>query len=137
MNRYLLDTSVLSQPIKDSPVRVALERWSRCDQDALHTSAICVAELLQGLEARSSANYWRRYRELIEGHYPVVPFDVSVAAVYGQLHHQLKKLGSLRPVLDLLIAATARHHGLVVATLNIRHFRDIPAVQAEDWSIPL
>lgn len=35
----------------------------------------------------------------------------------------------LRPVLNLQIAATARRHGLIVATLNAKHFAGLPGVQ--------
>jgi predicted nucleic acid-binding protein len=35
---------------------------------------------------------------------------------------------------DLLIAATALEHGLIVATLNVRHFSMIAGLSWEDWS---
>jgi len=36
--------------------------------------------------------------------------------------------------LDLLIAVTAKAKGLILATLNIRHFNIIPGLAVEDWS---
>lgn len=132
---HLLDTSVLSQPIKDCPVDAVMDRWSALGDAAVCTSAICLAELLQGLELRRSEKYWRRYRELLMHRYPVLPFDAAVACAFAQLAAQMQTAGRPRPALDLMIAATARAHGLIVATLNIRDFTDIPGVGVEDWSV--
>ncbi len=133
---YLLDTSVFSQPIKDLPLAPVMDRWSALGDEAVCTSAVCLAELLQGLELRRSEKYWRRYRELLMHHYPVLPFDAAVATVFGQLVAHMKTTGRPRPALDLMIAATARTHGLIVATLNVRDFADIPGVGVEDWGAP-
>jgi predicted nucleic acid-binding protein len=35
---------------------------------------------------------------------------------------------------DLLIAATAKQHDLVIATLNAKDFEDIPGLRVDDWS---
>lgn len=35
------------------------------------TSAICLAEILQGLEERGSEKYWRRFRQLLQDRYQV------------------------------------------------------------------
>ena len=35
---------------------------------------------------------------------------------------------------DVLIAATAKTHGLTVATLNVRHFEGVHGLAVEDWS---
>jgi len=37
-------------------------------------------------------------------------------------------------VVDLLIAATAKTSGLILATLNARHFEGIEGLAVEDWS---
>jgi predicted nucleic acid-binding protein len=39
--------------------------------------------------------------------------------------------------MDLLIAATAKAHNLVVATLNTNDFHAIQGITVEDWSQPL
>lgn len=131
---HLLDTSVLCQPIKDKPLSVVLDRWSALGDRAVATSAVCLAEILQGLEERQSQKYWRRYRELIEGCYMVLPFDEQAAAEFSRLAASARRQGQPRPALDLQIAATARQHGLVIATLNVRHFADLEGVRVEDWS---
>lgn len=132
---HLLDTTILSQPIKDKPLQSVMGHWSALGDACVCTSAICVAEILQGLEARQSDKYWRRYRELLENRYAALPFDQTVAAVFGHTAAALRKQGEPRPVVDLLIASTAKHHGLIVATLNTSHFSGIPGVQVEDWSL--
>ncbi|MBM3465131.1 MAG: type II toxin-antitoxin system VapC family toxin [Armatimonadetes bacterium] len=134
MLTHLLDTSVFSQPIKDHPVAGAMARWAQLGDGSACTGAICLAEVLQGLELRQSVKYWRRYRELLEHRYPVLAFDEAVAATYGELASSLARLGTPRPALDLMIASTAKTHGLIVATLDSRDFSDIPGLAVEDWS---
>ena len=48
----------------------------------------------------------------------IVPFGAAEARVWGRLSARLGHTGA-----DLLIAATAQAHRLVVATLNPRDFR--------------
>ena len=130
---HLLDTSVLSQPIKDKPLPGVMDRWSSLREDALCTSAICLAEILQGLRERESSKYWSRYRELLQGQYPVLPFDASIADTFSLLAADMRRRGKPRPALDLMIAATACRHGLVLATLNARDFTGVPGLVIEDW----
>jgi predicted nucleic acid-binding protein len=133
---HLLDTSVFSQPIKDRPIDQVLERWSRLRDDAVCTSAVCLAELLQGLEHRDSKKFWRRYRELLEHRYPILALDEAVAQVFSKLSAITRAQGRPRPVVDLMIAATARCHGLVLVTLNAGHFDGIPGLGVETWLAP-
>ena len=130
---HLLDTSVYSQPIKNVPLDSAMDRWHVLGDEKVCTSAICHAEVLKGLEQRGSERMWNRYREIIAGHYPVLPFDESVAEVFTALCANVRRRGKTRPALDLMIAATAKRHGLILATLNARHFEEIPGVAVEVW----
>ena len=132
--RHLLDTSVYSQPLRKQPVPSVVDRWSKLGDASLCVSVLCEAEVLQGLEARNSASLWDRYRELLEGRLPVLDVTLEVARTYASLAGPLIRSGAPRPVMDLLIAATARSAGLVLATLNPRHFRGIEGLAVEDWS---
>ena len=48
----------------------------------------------------------------------------------------IRRRGTPRPVLDLMIVATACKHGLILATLNARDFIGIPGLVVEDWNAP-
>jgi predicted nucleic acid-binding protein len=134
---HLLDTSVYSQPIKDNPLDTAMNRWSHLKETSICTSAICLVEVLQGLRQRDSLKYWRRYRQLLENQYPVLAFDASVAETFSILAANARRQGKPKPAVDLMIAATACCHGLVLATLNARDFVDIPGLSFENWNHPL
>lgn len=133
---HLLDTSVYSQPIRDNPQKQVMDRWSALSPRAVCISSVVHAEILLGLQDRQSQKCWRRYRELLQDTCPVLPFDSSVAEEYSRLAVELKRAGKPRPMADLMIAATASRHGLVVATLNARDFEGIPGLSVEDWGKP-
>ena len=46
--------------------------------------------------------------------------------IFGQTRSELRRRGQLIPDLDLLIAATAVHHELILMTRNVRHFARVP-----------
>ena len=131
---YLLDTSVFSQPIKDHPDSRVLDVWEQLDQRSVCTSALSLAEMLRGLEVRKADRYWNRYREILKDAYQVLSFDKEAAAVFGATDAVMLKNGRPTPVVDLLIAATAMRHGLILVTLNTKDFEHIPGLQIEDWS---
>ncbi len=131
---HLLDTSVLTQPIKDRPVETVLSRWDALGDRAVCTSALCLVELKEGLEIRQSRKYWRRFDELLDSRYLILPFDENTAATYARLAAKLRSPGKPKPTVDLLIAAAARQHGLILATLNAKDFVGIPGLAVEDWA---
>ncbi len=61
----------------------------------------------------------------------VLPYDVAVSRVYGEIQAGLAKEGRGLADADLQIAATAIHHGLELVTGNIRHSRRIPGIRIE------
>jgi predicted nucleic acid-binding protein len=131
---HLLDTSVYSQPVRNTPLERVMQRWSALGEDAVCIAALVHAELLQGLVARNSKSFWSRYEEMLAGQYAVLPFDRGVAETYARLVVELQQAGTPKPIADLMIAATAKHHNLTIATLNLKDFTGIPGVNVECWS---
>jgi predicted nucleic acid-binding protein len=131
---HLLDTSVFCQPIKPKPLPSVRERWTALGDDALAVSAICEGEVLHGLELKKSAKLEALYDGLLRERLRVLPADSGVAKHYASLKAWAKANGRSPSDFDLLIAATARGHGLTLATLNIRHFQGFPSLTVEDWS---
>ena len=123
---WLLDTDVISQPAKrrgDARVVAWLER----EKDQCYTSAVVIAQLAYWVRTREG-----RQRQALQAwltrlvdamHGRIHGFNVSVAHVWAEQEHQLEKAGRPMPVEDSYIAATARRHGLTIATGNERDFR--------------
>lgn len=132
--RYLLDTSVYSQPLKRKPVPGVVDRWRAAGDLSCCVSVFCEMEVLQGLRLARSERLTTLYQAVLSGRLPVLDFTPAEAARYAELQAYFSGNGRTRPVVDLCIAATALQHGCVVATLNARDFDGIPGLRVEDWS---
>ena len=134
MRTHLLDTSAYCQPIRKAPLRQVQRRWRSLGDAALCTSVVCEMEVLQGLEMKGSDRLWEAYRSVLRDRLPVLEVDRPVAESYARIAARMRRRGSPRPAFDLVIAATALAHGLVVATCDPAHFADIEGLEVEDWS---
>ena len=130
----LLDTSVFCQPIKPKPLPSVERRWRALGDDPLAISVICEAEILYGLELRQSAKLRSQYDQLLKGRLQILSVDSAVARSFSQIKAACRKKGVAASDLDFLIAATAKAHGLILATINVRHFHGIEGLAVEDWS---
>ncbi|YCM43343.1 type II toxin-antitoxin system VapC family toxin [Verrucomicrobiaceae bacterium 227] len=131
--KWLLDTSVFSQPLKKSPDQSALERWKKAGDRSCFTSIVVTAEVEWGLLAIGSARLWSGYRQLLEDRLEVLETGANVWQRFSEMKARQQKIGRKVGDLDLLIAATASTHGLTVATLNHRDFARIEGLAWEDW----
>ena len=61
----------------------------------------------------------------------VLPFDLEVARVFGEVQAALMKDGLSPGDVDVQIAATALRHGLVLVTGNIRHHERVAGLRLE------
>ena len=132
--RYLLDTSVYSQPLRNKPLLASLERWQAVGDATCRVSAVSVAELEFGLHLEDRPGRWEKYEALLRGRLEVLATDSAVWQEFARRKARQQILGRVVADLDLLIAASAAHHGLVVATLNSKDFRIIEGIASEDWS---
>jgi predicted nucleic acid-binding protein len=123
---WLLDTDVLSQPAKaHGDARVIA--WLQKEKDRCYTSAVVIAQLAYWVRSkegkkRKELQLWlSRLIDALEGR--IYGFNVGVARVWADQEHLLEAAGQQMPVEDGYIAATARKHGLTVATGNDKDFR--------------
>jgi predicted nucleic acid-binding protein len=123
---WLLDTDVICQPAKryGDPRVIA---WLEDEQDRCYTSAVVIAQLAywvrtkEGRQRQLLQAWLTRLVNALQGR--IHGFHVSVAHVWAEQERLLDKTGQRMPVEDSYIAATARQHGLTIATGNDRHFR--------------
>jgi tRNA(fMet)-specific endonuclease VapC len=64
-----------------------------------------------------------------------IPFEGAIAFEYGKIRADLQKAGTPIGQLDMMIAATALHHNLILVTRNTREFSRVKGLELEDWQI--
>src|SRR6058998_379251 len=123
---WLLDTDVISQPAKRlGDARIVA--WLAREKDRCYTSAVVIAQLAywvrskQGRQREQLQAWLTRLGHAMQGR--IYGFNVAVAHVWAEQEHQLEKAVRRMPVEDSYIAATARRHGLTIATGNEQDFR--------------
>ena len=125
---FLIDTSVLSQTRKTEPVAEVVRWWQTQSVSSLALSAMSIHEIRQGIElvdvgaTRKAIEIWLQDFVLRQFAGRILPVDVAVADVSARLVVAAKKEGHTAELADALIAATAKVHGLRIATLNSKHF---------------
>ena len=69
---------------------------------------------------------------LLEEYLTILPIRPTIEK-YGDYKSLLKKQGLLIDDFDLLIAASAYVHNLILVTDNLRHFQHIDGLRIENW----
>jgi tRNA(fMet)-specific endonuclease VapC len=131
MRRFLLDTNILSDVIRQPHGRVA-GRVSALSQDELCTSIIVVAELRVGAIRRETARLAVQLEAVLEG-IDVLAFEKPADIAYGKLRAYLEQAGTPVGANDLLIAAHALTLDLTLVTDNEREFSRVPDLKIENW----
>ena len=128
--RHLLDTDMCVDYLRDRHPTAALVGGS---QVAAAISCVTLAELLHGATRSDQpvANT-EAVAEFVSG-VVVLSLDWHVARQFGELKTDLHHRGIPLANFDLLIAATARVHDLVLVTANTAHFERIPGLKLENW----
>lgn len=117
---YLLDTNVASEFIKKTPDQQVM-KWLQSVR-LLTVSAITVEEANYGLAWQPNPAKLALINALFDQLHTVYPITDAVAKRAGILRGQFQAQGITRSSPDMLIAATAQEHQLVLATRNVRDF---------------
>ena len=130
--KYLFDTNVCIRILNGSSSGV-VERLEGLDPSEVAMCAVVRAELVFG--ARKSTHVAENLRLVDALFEPFVclPFDDRAADAYGSVRADLERVG--RPIgpNDLLIAATALAHDLILVTHNLSEFGRVPGLDVDDW----
>jgi predicted nucleic acid-binding protein len=122
---WLVDANVLSEPTKPHPDAKALA-WLRRHELDLAVDPIILGEVHFGvlrLPRGKKRQYLERWFQDVVGCIRCLSWDAAVGLRWSLLLVELQASGQTMPVKDSLIAASALHHGLMVATRNVGDFR--------------
>ena len=131
MTGYLLDTNVISalEPgrARRSP---QLAQWLEARSDRLYLSVISAIEIEAGIRnlrrahslARAHAlDAWLTETVQVYGD-RILALDLTIARVAGMIADRVKATGRIPGLADVVIAATARVHDLLVLTAHSKDF---------------
>jgi tRNA(fMet)-specific endonuclease VapC len=129
--RFLLDTNVLSQLIRDPQGPVAMQLATVGDAQVF-TSVVVASELRFGARKKGSSVLTDRVDQLLAS-IEVAPLEVGVDRLYADIRHALESSGQLIGANDLFIAAHALEQEATLVTDNVAEFQRVPGLHIENW----
>jgi len=143
MNGYLLDTNVVSEYARKSPPHPNVKRWVDAQvEDELYLSVLTLGEIRKGTTLLPTGDRRTQLQKWLEIDLPtrfvnrVLPVDADIADVWGVMSAQAQIKGIALGIVDGLLAATARHHSLTLATRNVKDFRNWGISPLNPWDLP-
>ena len=132
--KYLLDTNILSELIKQPHGNTAQKIASLENEDSCCTSIIVACELRYGAYKKDSTLLTAKVNQLLET-IAVLPLKQNIEPHYARLRVILERTGTPIGSNDLLIASHACALGLILVTGNVKEFSRIPDLAVENWLV--
>ena len=130
MRGYILDTDTWIEYFRH---RGGVDKYiAETSADKIFASEVSIAELTYGALHSNAVEKHLKEPRAIEQSFTVLPLGDWVRD-YAEIRHALTSKGIIIGDMDILIAVTARHHGLTVVTHNTKHFGKVPGLQCVDW----
>ena len=134
--QYLLDTNVISEPLRPKPHPKILQRLQK-HQEQLAIAAIVWHELLFGcyrLPASAKRTAIENYLlQVVAPSVAILPYDESAADWHAAERARRVSAGQTPSFADGQIAAIARTNDLILVTLNLADYADFRDLALEDW----
>jgi len=120
MKNWLCDTHVISELMRRNSFE-SVQAWMR-QQEHIHLSVITVEEIVFGLRRKNLSAKSAWFEKFMNSRCTVLDIDFPTARHAGELRGRLAASGIARSQANLLIAATAWRHDLIVVTRNTADF---------------
>ena len=137
--KCLVDTNVISETIKRQPNDGVISWIARQPIDDTAISIVTLAEIRDGIESAPDTTRHELLRWLerdIEPRFANCVFQLTAEILvdWFRLSRALSAERMMRRAADLLLASTARVHGFVLVTRNVRHFANTGVVVYDPWT---
>jgi predicted nucleic acid-binding protein len=135
----ILDTNVVSEPLRPAPDPAVLAWLDAQAPDTLYLTSITLAELLAGVAALPAGRRRTKLGQalteqvlpLFEGR--VLAFDMPAAHAFAQVQVGAQSAGNPISFADAAIAAIAGAHRYALATRNVRDFKGTGVEVIDPW----
>ena len=134
--RFLLDTDIISEPLKPKPEESIINRF-REHQGEVGIASVVWHELRYGCyrlpkSVRRTAIETYLF-EVVAPSIDILPYDEQAANWHAAERARLTKLGRTPPFADAQLAAIAAVSNLILATFNTSDYAGFEDVLIEDW----
>ena len=136
--KWLLDTNVVSEGVRRRPNLTVVDWIAAQPRRDLAISEMTLAELRDGADRnvarRTAISEWIDSEVLGLFGDQTIPVSVEILIDWIRLLRRLRTTGKPKDAGDLLIAATAHIHDLIVVTRNLRDFANTGIIVYDPWN---
>jgi len=138
--KIILDTCVISETVRKLPDPGVLEWLEKQREQDLYLSVLTVGEIRKGIARLDDSHRKNELAAWVDGiltqrfESRLLCVDAAIASMWGKITAQAEMSGRKIPVIDGLIAATAKVHELHVATRNTKHLEACGVSVVNPWT---
>lgn len=138
MSRFLVDTNVLSEPLKLCPNQAVMELLQRHEEEVAIAS-VTWHEILFGCYrlpvSRRRQKIEQYLKQVVQPNFPILPYDAESASWHASERARLVRLGQTPAFEDGQIAAIAHVNNLTLVTNNVSDYANFQNLNIENWFI--
>jgi toxin FitB len=135
----VLDTNVISEPLKPAPDPVVLDWLNVQEPQTLYTTTVNLAELFAGVKALPAGRRKDGLAKALSSQVlalfggRILSFDTKAAEAFATTYSSAQSQGNTMAFADCAIAAIARANGFALATRNVRDFKGTGVSLIDPW----
>ena len=130
---FLLDTDTIIYNLKGHDA--VTKNLQQHIEDPIKISIVTLMELYFGAYKSEKVAVNLAKVRTIENSFEVIAAEKGSAGIYGMLKVALERSGTPLDDFDLIIAACALAHNLILVTNNIKHFTRVEGLKLTSWSV--
>ena len=135
---YLIDTCVISEMTRLYPESSVVSWWDSCVKSQIYISCLSIGEIHYGLsrlpDGKKKDDLLTWYKEILATFSNrILPITDKTGIIWAEMRAQAKNKGFELPVIDGLIAATAKEHDLILVTRNTKDFEITNVIFSNPW----
>ena len=139
--KYLLDTCVISELVKNKPEKKVVRWVEGCDEELLYLSVLTIGEIQKGIAKLKDKNRKNNIQRWLDSDLRkrfterILPIDEDTVLTWGVVQGEAELIGLQIPTIDGLIGATAITHNLTVVTRNEKDIALTGARILNPWNL--
>ena len=136
----VLDTNVVSEPLKPAPNTVVLDWLNAQEPQTLYLTTVSLAELHAGVEALPAGRRRDALAQALSTQVlalfggRILPFDAKAAQAFANANASARSQGNKVGFADCAIGAIALANGFALATRNLRDFKGVGVPLIDPWA---